>query len=175
MFVMHSVTEEFEQAGNQVRAALDAISEFGYQTIVILNNSDAGSRLIRQVIMDERKPFMHIVPNMKRQDYAGLMSVAAVIIGNSSSGILEAPSFKLPAVNIGNRERGRLQGINVVNSGYSKEEIVASIKKAMSDEFRETLKDCVNPYGDGQSSKKIVDIIESIPIDDTLLIKKITY
>jgi len=175
LFVMHSVTEEFESAGKQVKEALDAVSEFGYQTIVVLNNSDAGSRNLRQVIMENKKPFMQIVPNMKRQDYAGLMNVAAVLVGNSSSGILEAPTFKLPAVNIGNRQKGRLQSVNVINTGYEKEKVIEGIRKALSYEFKEIVENCVNPYGDGKASAKIVDVLERVSIDDALLVKKITY
>jgi len=175
MLVQHSVTEEFTQAGKQMKAAMDAVSEFGYQTIVVLNNSDAGSKEMRRVIMEYKKPFMQVVPNMMRQDYAGLMNISGVIVGNSSSGLLEAPSFKLPAVNIGNRQKGRLQGDNVINVGYDKEEIVSGIKQALSPEFKEKMKDCVNPYGDGKSAIRVVDILEKTPIDDKLIIKQITY
>lgn len=175
MLVQHSVTEEFTDAGRQMKAAMDAVSNFGYQTIVVLSNSDAGSKEMRRVIMENRKPFMQIVPNIMRQDYVGLMNVADVIVGNSSSGILEAPSFELPAVNIGNRQKGRLQGDNVINVGYDKDKIVAGINKALSQEFKEKLKNCTNPYGDGKSAIRVVDILEKTPIDDKLIIKQITY
>src|SRR3989344_2659646 len=82
LLVMHSVTEEFEDAGKQMKAVMDAVSEFGYQTILVLNNSDAGSKQLRSTIIANKKPFMHIVPNLKRQDYAGLMNISAVIVGN---------------------------------------------------------------------------------------------
>lgn len=175
LFVQHSVTEEFDKTGEHVKSAMDAISKFGYQTIVILNNSDAGSNIVRRTIMQHKKPFMQIVLNMKREDYAGLLSIADVLVGNSSSGILEAPTFKLPAVNIGNRQNGRMQSMNVINVGYSSKEIESAIKKAMSSEFKQKMKQCVNPYGDGKSAKRIVDILENINIDEKLLVKKITY
>lgn len=173
--VVHSVTEEFDQTEKQMENIMKAVSKFGYQTIIVLNNSDAGSSVLRRVIMRNKKSFMSIFPNMKRQDYTGLLNVADVIVGNSSSGIIEAPTFKLPAVNIGNRQKGRMQSTNVINVGYSVSAIEKGIKKAIGPSFKRVVKKCVNPYGDGKSSKRIVDVLESIPIDDKLLIKKITY
>lgn len=175
MFVYHSVTEELNGLEKQLNEILSAINHFDYQTIVILNNSDAGSRIIRKKIMEHKKPSTKIYKNLTRQDYAGLLNTTDVIVGNSSSGILEAPTFKLPAVNIGNRQRGRMQGINVINAGYNRQEIIKAIKQAVSSEFREKMKDCVNPYGDGKSAKRIVEILENVKIDDKLLIKRITY
>ena len=175
LVVQHSVTEEFDQTERQIEETMKAISKLGHQTIIVLNNSDAGSSILRRVILRNKKPFMRIIPNMKRQDYAGLLSVADVIAGNSSSGIIEAPTFKLAAVNIGNRQKGRMQGINVINVGYVAKEIEKAIEKAMSPDFQKIVLKCVNPYGDGKSSKRIVDILENTPIDDKLLIKRITY
>ncbi len=175
LLVVHSVTEEFDQTEKQMENIMKAVSKFGYQTIIILNNSDAGSSVLRRGITRNKKPFMSIFPNMKRQDYTGILNVADVIVGNSSSGIIEAPTFRLPAVNIGNRQKGRMQSTNVINVGYSVDEIEKGIKKAISPSFKKVVKKCINPYGDGKSSKRIVDVLESIPIDDKLLIKRITY
>ena len=175
LLVVHSVTEEFDQTEKQMENIMKAVSKFGYQTIIILNNSDAGSSVLRRGITRNKKPFMSIFPNMKRQDYTGILNVADVIVGNSSSGIIEAPTFRLPAVNIGNRQKGRMQSTNVINVGYSVDEIEKGIKKAISSSFKKVVKKCINPYGDGKSSKRIVDVLESIPIDDKLLIKRITY
>jgi GDP/UDP-N,N'-diacetylbacillosamine 2-epimerase (hydrolysing) len=175
IFVYHSVTEELAQLEAHMDQIMPAVSKLGYQTVVILNNSDAGSRIIRDKIAEYKTPSMSIYPNVKRQDYVGLFSVASVIVGNSSSGLLEAPTFALPAVNIGNRQRDRLQGKNVINAGYSQKEIEKAIKKALDPAFKKSLEKLPNPYGDGKSSKRIVDILESIPIDDKLLIKRLTY
>lgn len=175
LFAFHSVTEEFDNSERYAREALDAIASFGYQTIVILNNSDAGSNNIRRSILSSRLPFMQFYPNMTRQDYAGLLSVADVIVGNSSSGIIEAPTFKLPAVNIGNRQHGRMRSTNVLDVGYSKKEIEQAIRRALSPEFKKIVAQCTNPYGDGKSAKRIADILETIPIDENLLVKRMTY
>ena len=154
---------------------MSAIKELGYPTVVVTNNSDAGSAIIRRKILEHRQPFMHIVDNVSRADYAGLMNTVDVMVGNSSSGILEAPTFKLAAVNIGSRQEGRMQGINVINAGYKKEAIKSAVKKALSPAFKEKLKQCVNPYGDGRSAKRIVDVLEKMEINPSLLVKKLTY
>ena len=126
-------------------------------------------------MLEHKTPEMQVFPNVKRQDYAGLMKVASVLVGNSSSGIIEAPTFKLPAVDIGNRERGRLCGINVIHVPHDADKIAAAIRKALSPAFRAKIQKCTNPYGDGKSSKRITDILATIPIDDTLLVKRLTY
>jgi len=175
LFVFHSVTEEYERMAEYMDNVMSAIADLGFQTVVLANNSDAGSMIIRNKINEYKKPFMYITHNVSRADYAGLMRVVDVIIGNSSSGILEAPTFKLPAVNIGNREMGRLQGINVINTSYDRKAISEAIKKAISPAFKIKLKKCINPYGDGHSAKRIVDILEKTKIDSDLLVKKLTY
>jgi GDP/UDP-N,N'-diacetylbacillosamine 2-epimerase (hydrolysing) len=98
-----------------------------------------------------------------------------VIVGNSSSALLEAPSFELPAVNIGRRQFGRYQGINVLNVDHNPEQIEAAINKALSEEFKQKIKGMENPYGDGTASGKIVDILKNVEIDQRLLNKKLTY
>lgn len=175
LLVQHSVTEEFDQSEMQMEETMRAISRLGFQTVIVLNNSDAGSNAMRRVILKNKKSFMRVVPNMIRQDYTGLLKVSDVLVGNSSSAILEAPTFKLPAVNIGNRQKGRMQSINVIDVGYSATEIEKAIKRACSSEFKNKIKFCKNVYGDGKSSKRIVDIIEKISVDDKLLIKRMTY
>ena len=104
------------------------------------------------------------------------MKSADVIIGNSSSGIIEAPSFELPAVNIGRRQNGRYQGKNVINvREHTAKAIKIAIKKALSPQFRKSLKNMENPYGDGRSAERIVKILETIPVNEKLLYKKISY
>ena len=101
------------------------------------------------------------------------MKIAAVIIGNSSSGIIEAPSFFLPAVNIGTRQRGRERGSNVIDVGYNKGEIKSAIIKSLyDDDFKTMIKGSKNPYGDGNSGERIADILSNIKIDDYLLQKR---
>jgi UDP-N-acetylglucosamine 2-epimerase (non-hydrolysing) len=110
--------------------------------------------------------------NLGTEGYFSLMSHAAAMVGNSSSGIVEAASFKLPVVNIGDRQRGRFHDRNVIDSGYTRKEILEAIHKVTSPGFRATLKGLVNPYGDGQAAERIVSGLKSASLDSTLLLKK---
>lgn len=175
MVAQHPVTEEFERAGEQTRETLIAVKKFDAEVVVIHSNSDAGSAAVSDAITKNRTPHMKIFPNLSREDYAGLMRCADVLVGNSSSGILEAPSFELPAVNVGNRQKSRLQGVNVINAPCRADAVEKAIARALSPAFRKTLKNCVNPYGNGDSAKRIVDIIASTPHTEELLVKRITY
>ena len=104
------------------------------------------------------------------------MKVASVMVGNSSSGIIEAPSFGLPVVNIGIRQEGRERGKNVIDVGHNKHEIVRGIEKALTDkEFLAEVKKCESPYGDGKAAPRIVEILSKVEITPRLLQKKITY
>jgi len=176
LVVQHPVTEEFDQASHQIDITMDALREFDLPKIVILPNNDAGSVMIRDGINRHRHGEFYAFANLKRQDYLGFMKNAAAMVGNSSSGLLEAPSFNVPAVNLGRRQKRRVQGINVINAPFEKSEIVAAIEKALSPEFREDLEaNCVNPYGDGKSSERILEILRSTEVTDKLLIKHLTY
>jgi GDP/UDP-N,N'-diacetylbacillosamine 2-epimerase (hydrolysing) len=176
LFVQHPVTEEFDKAEQQIQVTLKALNRFDENKVVILPNNDAGSLKIREGIEKNLNGNCFIFSNVKRKDYLGLLYYCKAIIGNSSSGILEAPTFNTPAVNIGRRQYGREQGINVINCDFNEKEIYSSIEKATSDDFKNYLiKNCTNPYGDGKSSKKIIELLENIDIDEQLIIKDITY
>jgi UDP-N-acetylglucosamine 2-epimerase len=100
-----------------------------------------------------------------------MMAIAAAMVGNSSSGIIEAPSFKLPVVNIGTRQQGRLKAKNVIDVEYERDEIINGITRAISSEFRAGLDDLINPYGDGYASEIIVQHLKRIVLDNRLLVK----
>jgi UDP-N-acetylglucosamine 2-epimerase len=100
------------------------------------------------------------------------MSLATAMVGNSSSGILEAASFKLPVVNIGTRQYGRLRSRNVIDCGYSAKEIAAAMSKALSADFRASLHDLTNPYGTGGASARILERLKTVVLDDTLTRKR---
>jgi UDP-N-acetylglucosamine 2-epimerase (non-hydrolysing)/GDP/UDP-N,N'-diacetylbacillosamine 2-epimerase (hydrolysing) len=177
LVVQHSVTTEVEQAEDQMRETLEAIREFGHQTILIYPNADAGGRRMIKVIKEyEKYPFIKTFKNIPHKEYLSLMKISSVMIGNSSSGIIEAPSFHLPVINIGTRERGRERSTNVIDVGYNKEEIKKAIEKALYDkDFRERVKKCKNPYGDGKTGVRIVETLAKIKIDKKLLQKRLTY
>ena len=175
LFVQHSVTEQFTSAYEQVSNTLQALKNIGLNVVAIAPNSDAGSSLVNAAIEDNSSHLISIYRNVPREDYAGLMKYARCIVGNSSSGLLEAPTFELPAVNIGRRQEGRVQGANVINSSHNIGEIQAAIQIAITNEFKNSISGMKNPYGDGKSSERIVDILSSIELDEKLLIKKIAY
>jgi UDP-hydrolysing UDP-N-acetyl-D-glucosamine 2-epimerase len=175
LFVQHSVTEQHTQAYEQISLTLKAIKKIGIHTIAIAPNSDAGSALVNSAIEDNMHKLVHLYRNIPREDYAGLMKNALCIVGNSSSGLLEAPTFELPSVNIGRRQVGRVQGINVINCEHDEIQIINSINSAIDIDFKKSLRGMKNPYGDGKSSLRIINILKSITIDENLLMKKITF
>ncbi len=175
LVVLHPVTEESSSSGLQAEATLAAVNEIGQQTVVIYPNSDAGSTAIQSALQKFQNPKLRVHRSVPRHEYAGLMAAAATMVGNSSSGLLEAPSFELPAVNLGRRQIGRVRGANVIDCEYKKDDIVGALRTAMSPAFRDKLKGMSNPYGDGKSSERIVEILRTIPLDEKLLLKEMTY
>jgi len=176
LVVQHSVLVEAEFAKYQISTTLKACSNFNIPIIVIYPNSDHGySDIINQI--DKYKSRSNIIglSNVDRDIYLKLLSNCSVLVGNSSSGILEAPSFKVPVVNIGNRQRGRQQAENIINCEFSNDSIIESIKTALSDEFSAVLSRAVNPYGDGKSSDRICKILSDINLDRKILDKECTY
>lgn len=174
--VMHPVTEEANKAGEQAEIFIKALNAFTETKIVILPNNDAGSNLVKDAILNFRKGEYHLYSNLKREDYLGLLKNTKCIVGNSSSGLLEAPTFKVPAVNIGRRQNLRFRGINVLDVEFDVEKIKKAIQKAISKEFHDYLnKNCINPYGDGYSAERILSLLVNTKIDEKWLVKKLTY
>lgn len=174
LVVQHPVTEEYGHAAAQIEATLAAVNRFDMPKIWILPNNDAGSDIVREGIFAQRRGDTYVFENLKREDYLGFLRAAACIVGNSSSGLLEAPTFKVPAVNTGRRQANRVQGRNVINVQFEADAIAQAIEQACSPAFRGSLDDCENPYGDGQSARRVLDILERTPRDDRLLIKRLT-
>ncbi|HJH25866.1 MAG TPA: UDP-N-acetylglucosamine 2-epimerase (hydrolyzing), partial [Methanophagales archaeon] len=177
LVVQHPVTMPVNDAPDQIRETLEAISELKHQTVLIYPNADAGGRRMIEIIKEyEKYPFIKTFKSILHKEYLSLMKIVSVMVGNSSSGIIEAPSFGLPVVNIGSRQEGRQRAENVIDVDYDKEKIKAAIKKALYDEdFKEKVKNCKNPYGDGKAGVRIADILSKIKIDKNLLQKRLTY
>ena len=174
LLVQHSVVTEVDKAPEQIRETLEAIVELQLQTIVIYPNADAGGRKMIKIIeeYEHTYPFIKAYKSLPRKEYLSLMNIATVMVGNSSSGIIEAPSFGLPVVNIGSRQKGRLRAKNVIDVGYNKEEIKNTILKIIYDNnFRKKLQKLKNPWGDGKASERIVRILTKIKINKDLLQK----
>jgi GDP/UDP-N,N'-diacetylbacillosamine 2-epimerase (hydrolysing) len=175
LIVQHPVTEEYDDIERQVAELNLALARFTIPQIWILPNNDAGAQFVRQGIQQFKHGRSHVFANLKREDYLGLLKHCRCIVGNSSSGLLEAPTFEVPAVNLGRRQHGRIQGRNVINAPFEQSAIVAAIQKACSDIFRRSLVGTLNPYGDGHSSEKILDVLLQTPRESRLLTKQLTY
>jgi GDP/UDP-N,N'-diacetylbacillosamine 2-epimerase (hydrolysing) len=159
---------------------LDAIFNFlknkTLKKIWISPNNDAGSAIIKNEFLKRRQSNDYLFDNLPRSEYLALLKHANCLIGNSSSGIIESPSFKTPCINIGNRQYGRLRASNIIDVPKVS---IASLNKAykysQSALFKKKIKNIKNPYGDGNSSKRILKIILSTRKDNNLMFKKLTY
>jgi UDP-hydrolysing UDP-N-acetyl-D-glucosamine 2-epimerase len=165
LLLYHPNTKELREIKSQIKSILDAIVELELQTIAIYSNSDAGGYIINNYLEEysSKYDFICVFPHIYRKDFLGLMNICDLMIGNSSSGIIELPSFKKPFIHVGNRQRGRLTAGNVVFVEYDKEKIKESINKALHDnKFKEKLRNIKNPYGNGTTFLKITKIILDI-------------
>jgi UDP-hydrolysing UDP-N-acetyl-D-glucosamine 2-epimerase len=170
----HPVTLEHEQTEIQVQSLLSALEQVNAMLIFTYPNADTHSRtiirMINQFVAEHEEA--RVVTNLGTQAYLSFIKYATAMVGNSSSGIIEAASFKLPVVNIGSRQRGRIRGKNVIDVGYSQPDIVVGIKKALSHEFRASLSDMNNPYGDGHAAERIIERLKHVELDNKLLLKR---
>ena len=175
LVLQHPVTEEFGEGAAQMRETLEAVCELEQQTVLVFPNSDAGSDEIRHMIELYHRPFMRVERNLPHRLYGGLMRIASAMVGNSSSGIIEAPLMKLPAVNVGDRQRERARAANVIDVPHDRRAIAEAVLRAMTPEFRAGMNGASPYLGDGRVSERIVDVLRSTPIDDRLLTKQIAY
>ena len=177
LLLMHPVMVEREETSNQIEAAIESCLETKLNVIWIAPNSDLGHKDILKLISKyENYPNIKTVKNLERDIFLKLLYNCKALVGNSSSGILEAPSFKVPVINIGSRQRGRPQADNIVNCDNKKVSIKNSLKKVLNDyEFLDLCKKAINPYGDGKSSERICKILSEINLDKKLLDKQIMY
>jgi UDP-N-acetylglucosamine 2-epimerase (non-hydrolysing)/GDP/UDP-N,N'-diacetylbacillosamine 2-epimerase (hydrolysing) len=175
IFVQHPVTTEYGHALEQISISIEALKKLHETEIITLySNADAGGREIISAM--KKNPQFHIFPSIDSKDFLSLLKHADVLVGNSSTGIREAPSFQLPVVNIGTRQNGRLRAGNVIDVPHDVEAIIRAIKKALYDEdFKKIVNQVTNPYGDGYSAKRIVDILEKVDLSLKLIQKRITY
>jgi GDP/UDP-N,N'-diacetylbacillosamine 2-epimerase (hydrolysing) len=177
LVIQHIISSEINDAYRQMRITLEAIADLDLTAVLSYPNSDAGGQqMIRAIREFEHLPHLHAFKNIPRLEFVNLMRHAACLVGNSSAGILEAPMLKLPVVNVGNRQKGRLHAENVQFVPHDKSLIKYAINKACFDSSYSLLVErCVNPYGDGHASLRIANELSSTSIDANLLIKDITY
>lgn len=168
----HPASAEEDLSIKNVTTVLSAMGEFDtHQIVVIGGNLDAGGRgILKQIGRNEN--VYHFFSNLEREDYLGLLDISSVLVGNSSSGIIEAASFQLPVVNIGIRQKGRECAENVIHVDPDKELITKAINKALFDRaFISRLSHLENPYGLGNTGELICNILPSVELDSDLFIK----
>jgi len=169
LIAQHSVTTEVDQAAEQIAATLSAVKQLGLSAIISAPNSDAGGAAMTAEIQKqlESNPKLNFIPHLGQENFYSLMTYAKAIVGNSSAGILESPSFKIPAINIGTRQHDRLRAGNITDVGYDKAEIESALGKAIASGPMA----CANPYGDGDTAQKTIAIIKSLRLEPGLLTK----
>lgn len=170
----HPATLEHEEAAWQIGELLQALERADRPVVFTRTNADTGRQAIWEAIESfvRRHPQAQIVEHLGTQAYFSLMACAAAMVGNSSSGIVEAPSFELPVVNIGTRQEGRVRAENVIDVGSSHAEIAHGITQALSPAFRARLRGLENPYGHGHAAEVIVGRLAEIPLDARLIRKR---
>ena len=172
LLLFHPVVQESSSAGIQIKIILEALSRKSeLQIIGILPNSDAGSEPIRQEMNASKNLKLQTYSNLSRNEFLSLMKEADFMIGNSSSGIIEAGSFGTPVINIGNRQKLRQRNINVVDVNLDSDEIYEKIEMVLNNGKHPAK----NIYGDGNTGKRILNILETTPLNKELLNKVLTY
>lgn len=173
LVTFHPVTLEYEQTEWQMNELLTAIEDVDLPVIFTKPNADTNSRVIIRML--EEYVRVHgsawLVDNFGTQDYFSTMAVATAMVGNSSSGIIEAASFQLPVINVGNRQKGRIHTDNVIHTNYERSAIKQAILRAISSEFRTGLSGLKNPYGDGNAASQIVTVLKNTRISSELIMK----
>lgn len=177
LLVQHPVTTQPKQADEQMAATLDAIETFDVQTVIIYPNSDAGGdQMIEEIESRSFGSGIKTFQNLPRREYLGLMAAADLMIGNSSSGIIEAPSFDLPVVDIGPRQQGRERAENTVSVPHQMCAIQNAVEDCLNNQEMASLAvRCENPYDYEGAGMKICQRLSEVEITDTLLRKKLTY
>lgn len=177
LVIQHPVTTESEDAGWQMGETLKAVCELNEQTVLIYPNSDAGSHKIIEAIKNFELPDnIKLFKNLNRDLFLSIMKSSSVIVGNSSSALVEAPYFNLPSVNIGLRQNGREKTKNVIDVNHDKEEIKDAIIRAINDkDFKENIKKYKSPYSGINVGQKIAEFLAKFEMNKELLQKKLTY
>jgi UDP-N-acetylglucosamine 2-epimerase (non-hydrolysing)/GDP/UDP-N,N'-diacetylbacillosamine 2-epimerase (hydrolysing) len=168
----HPVTLAKEGPARVLENLFRAAAQFPNTTLLFTKaNADADGRVINEIIAraaatDAAR--IKLVDSLGQRRYLSAMRHAAAVVGNSSSGLIEAPAMGVPTVNIGDRQRGRIRAASVIDCGNSEKEIARALKTALSPAFRKIAQRTVSPYGDGKSSPRIARILRSVDLDGIL-------
>lgn len=176
LLAQHPVSTDAGRAGRQLAATLAALKPFKGTTVAVYPNADAGGRGMIPLLDAARgRADFLLVRSLTRRVYLSLLAHADVMVGNSSSAIIEAPLFHLPAVDVGTRQAGREASANVLHAGHSATAIRRAVTKALGDpRFRGRAARCRSPYGDGRAGARIANLLASSRLGG-ILQKRSTY
>jgi UDP-N-acetylglucosamine 2-epimerase (non-hydrolysing)/GDP/UDP-N,N'-diacetylbacillosamine 2-epimerase (hydrolysing) len=177
LVVQHPVTTQSDRARDQMAATLDAVESFDVQVVLIYPNSDAGGEAIISEI-ESRSNYSSISTfrSLPRHEYLAIMDVVDVMVGNSSSGIIEAPSFDLPVVDIGPRQEGRERTEETLSVPHNRDKIWEAVQRCLSDEpLQQRVIESDNPYDYDGAGEQICQHLASIELGDKLIRKKLSY
>lgn len=177
ILIYHPIITQIDKEGENIKTIIKALKKSGLTFLINSPNSDAGYANIlnyyeENVIGDKQ---FSLFKNLDREIYVNLLRHSKILVGNSSSGLIEAPSLSLPVVNIGPRQKSRFNAGNVTFVDYDENQIIESIQLAISPLYKEKLKDIENPYGNGESALNIAKVLFTLNIDKELIHKNITY
>ncbi|MCD6404253.1 MAG: UDP-N-acetylglucosamine 2-epimerase (hydrolyzing) [Planctomycetes bacterium] len=175
--VQHSISTHPKTAAGEIEETLRALEAVGLPTILVYPNSDAGSRAMTRVIARyEGRAWLRTARSLPRSEFLAVMKAATVMVGNSSSGIIEAASLHLGVVNIGRRQAGRQRAGNTLDVKPNANAIEKAVRSIVFDtRKRKRLESAKNIYGDGRASSRIVGVLEGLEIGPDILRKQITY
>lgn len=171
----HPTTLGTTSASEEIKSLIQALDQVPGTLIITMPNADVEWKVIMERLQkfSAKRPTAQIYPSLGALRYYSLLSHADLVVGNSSSGIWESPSFKIPVVNIGDRQKGRFKAANVIDVPCNSKAILEGIKRALTKEFRNTLANLQNPYGDGKAALRIIDVLKKTRLDKSLGAKKL--
>jgi UDP-hydrolysing UDP-N-acetyl-D-glucosamine 2-epimerase len=174
LVTFHPVTLEHADTARQVDELVAALAGVDGDVVISYPGADTAHRAIveRWTALASSRPGTRLAASLGEDVYASLLREADVMVGNSSSGIIEAGSFALPVVNVGTRQQGRLRGPNVVDVGHRRDEIAAGLARALAPAFRRGLAGMRNPYGDGAAAPRITEVLRKVELGPRLVRKR---
>ena len=171
----HPVTLELDKVDEQINHVITALEQINRKMIITYPNSDMGGERIILALSEfqKRNNKVHLFKSLGSLRYLSVMKYCGVIVGNSSSALIEAPYLKKPVVNIGNRQKGRLMASNIIQTDNTVKSIVQGIERAMSLEFKKEVSNTKSLYGEGDTSNQIIKILKEVKLDGKLLKKNL--
>jgi GDP/UDP-N,N'-diacetylbacillosamine 2-epimerase (hydrolysing) len=172
LITYHPVTLENNTSKQQFQALLDAINELDHTNIIFTkSNSDLNGKIINKMIDKYTRKYPHKSVgfiSLGQTNFLSVLKYMDAVVGNSSSGLIEAPSFKIATINIGDRQKGRIKAKSIIDCNPNKKSIKSSLKKIYSRDFQKSLNDVKNPYDNGLPSKKIVKVLKNLNLENIL-------